>query len=91
MMLQEKIRSSEKGALPRTEPTGDFSQFFPPEDPIRLELESLFPPFTGPAQHRQLKCAYCHRSFVAEQFADPTWACPAPLNERRDGRCFFRS
>jgi hypothetical protein len=91
MMLQEKIRSSEKGALPRTEPTGDFSQFFPPEDPIRLELESLFPPFTGPAQHRQLQCAYCHRSFVAEQLADPAWTCPAPLNERRDGRCFFRS
>src|SRR5918994_796133 len=26
MMLQEKIRSSERGMLPRTEPTGDFSQ-----------------------------------------------------------------
>src|SRR5581483_3110471 len=37
MLLQDKIRNSrEKGVLDRTEPTGDFSQFFPPDDPIRL-------------------------------------------------------
>jgi len=91
MMLQEKIRKGHGGGLTRSEPTGDFAQFLPPEDPIRLELESLFPPFTGPTQHRQMECAYCQRSFNAEQLADPAWACPTPLNERPDGRCYFRS
>jgi NADH-quinone oxidoreductase subunit B len=91
MMLQEKIRKGKGGGLVRTEPAGDFSQFFPADDPIRLELESLFPPFTGPSQHRQIECAYCHRTFNAEQLSDPEWACPTPLNERPDGRCYFRS
>jgi NADH-quinone oxidoreductase subunit B len=91
MMLQEKIRKGKGGGLVRTDPTGDFSQFFPPEDPIRQELESLFPPFTGPVQHRVLECAYCHRTYNAEQLAEPDWSCPTPLNQRPDGRCFFRS
>lgn len=42
MMLQAKIRRNDRS---RPEPAGDFSQHLPPDDPIRLELESLFPPF----------------------------------------------
>ncbi len=42
MMLQAKIKRNDRS---RPEPTGDFSQHLPPDDPIRLELESLFPPF----------------------------------------------
>jgi NADH-quinone oxidoreductase subunit B len=49
MMLQEKIRRNDRS---RPEPTGDFSQYLPPDDPIRLELESLFPPFDQSKLHR---------------------------------------
>ncbi len=42
MMLQAKIRRNDRS---RPEPTGDFSEHLPPDDPIRRELESLFPPF----------------------------------------------
>jgi NADH-quinone oxidoreductase subunit B len=42
MMLQDKIKRNDRS---RPEPTGDFSQHLPPDDPIRRELESLFPPF----------------------------------------------
>ena len=49
MMLQEKIRRNDRSRL---EPTGDFSQYLPPDDPIRLELESLFPPFDVSKRHR---------------------------------------
>jgi hypothetical protein len=91
MMLQEKIRASERGMLPRTEPTGDFSQFFPPEDPIRQELESLFPPFTGPVAHRHLECAYCHHTYLADELSSESWRCEQPLDQRPGGRCFFRS
>jgi NADH-quinone oxidoreductase subunit B len=92
MMLQEKIKASEKGMLPRTEPTGDFSQFFPADDPIRLELESLFPPFSGPTAHQRLECRYCHRVYTPEQLASATWECEAPIDERGEGgRCYFRS
>jgi NADH-quinone oxidoreductase subunit B len=46
MMLQEKIkRESITGKREREEPSGDFSQYLPPDDPIRKELESLFPPY----------------------------------------------
>ena len=90
MMLQEKIKQSERGATPRTEPTGDFSQFFPPEDPIRQELEALFPPFAGPSLRRQIECAYCHRSYLPERIADSSWHCEQPLDQRPGGRCFFR-
>jgi NADH-quinone oxidoreductase subunit B len=90
MMLQEKIRGSEKGMLPRTEPTGDFSQFFPPEDPIRLELESLFPPFPTFASRQTIECAYCRRSYTPNQLAEPDWRCEQPLDQRPGGRCFFR-
>jgi NADH-quinone oxidoreductase subunit B len=90
MMLQEKIKQSEKGMTPRTEPTGDFSQFFPADDPIRQELESLFPPFTGPVAHRPIECAYCHRTYTAEQVGDANWSCPTPLDQRPGGRCYFR-
>ncbi|HKZ50552.1 MAG TPA: NADH-quinone oxidoreductase subunit B family protein [Dehalococcoidia bacterium] len=46
IMLQEKIqRYREAGARERPEPTGDFSLYLPEGDPIRQELESLFPPF----------------------------------------------
>jgi NADH-quinone oxidoreductase subunit B len=50
MLLQEKIkRESITGKRERIEPTGEFSKFLPPEDPIRRELESLFPPYTPAA------------------------------------------
>jgi NADH-quinone oxidoreductase subunit B len=91
MMLQEKIKQSERGMLPRSEPTGDYSQFFPPEDPIRQELESLFPPYTGPTVHQRLECAYCHRIYNPEQIADPAFTCEQSLDMRPNGRCFFRS
>ena len=42
MMLQAKIKRNDRS---RPEPTGDFSENLPPDDPIRRELESLFPPF----------------------------------------------
>jgi NADH-quinone oxidoreductase subunit B len=46
MMLQEKIkREAVEGKWQREEPTGDFSAYLPPDDPIRKELESLFPPY----------------------------------------------
>ena len=46
MLLQEKIKhESITGKRERSEPAGDFSKFLPPDDPIRRELESLFPPY----------------------------------------------
>jgi NADH-quinone oxidoreductase subunit B len=46
MMLQEKIKhESVVGKRERIEPTGDFSQFLPADDPVRRELEMLFPPY----------------------------------------------
>ena len=91
MMLQEKIKHGrEMGGIPRTEPTGDFSQFFPPEDPIRQELESLFPPFSGPIAHRPMECAYCHKRYTAEQLSLAEWHCETPLDQRPEGRCYFR-
>lgn len=46
MMLQEKIKKdSIAGRRERIEPVGDFSEFLPEDDPIRRELESLFPPY----------------------------------------------
>jgi len=46
MLLQDRIRESGRtGRRERPQPTGDFSPYLPPGDPIRLELESLFPPF----------------------------------------------
>ena len=45
-MLQNKIMDSRvTGQRSTPQPDGDFSRFLPPDDPIRLELESLFPPF----------------------------------------------
>ncbi len=46
MLLQQKIgRMSISGEREREEPSGDFSKYLPPDDPVRKELESLFPPF----------------------------------------------
>ncbi len=46
MMLQEKIKhESINGRRERIEPAGDFSDFLPDGDPVRRELESLFPPY----------------------------------------------
>jgi len=46
MLLQQKIdRLSISGEREREEPSGDFSQYLPPDDPVRKELESLFPPY----------------------------------------------
>ncbi|MFQ6019460.1 MAG: NADH-quinone oxidoreductase subunit B, partial [Dehalococcoidia bacterium] len=47
ILLQEKIKGlSISGQRDRKEPSGDFSQYLPEGDPVRDELESLFPPFT---------------------------------------------
>ncbi len=46
MLLQDQIReASHTGRRARPEPDGDFSAYLPADDPIRLELESLFPPY----------------------------------------------
>jgi len=46
MLLQKKIdRLSISGEQEREEPSGDFSSYLPPDDPVRKELESLFPPY----------------------------------------------
>jgi len=46
ILLQEKIKTmSINGVRDRKEPSGNFSQYLPDGDPIRQELESLFPPF----------------------------------------------
>jgi NADH-quinone oxidoreductase subunit B len=46
MLLQDKIRGPQSpDERDRVEPDGDFSSYLPPNDPIRKELESLFPPF----------------------------------------------
>jgi len=46
MLLQQKIkRMSLAGERERRLPSGDFSKYLPEGDPIRRELESLFPPF----------------------------------------------
>lgn len=44
MMLQEKIRRhGVTGERDTPQPNGDFSNYLPPDDPVRKELESLFP------------------------------------------------
>ena len=45
MLLQEKIKH-EKLSNKRDvkQPAGEFSRFLPDGDPLRAELESLFPP-----------------------------------------------
>jgi NADH-quinone oxidoreductase subunit B len=48
MLLQDKIKHYQaSGQRHRPEPSGDFSTYLPEGDPIRLELESLFPPYPG--------------------------------------------
>jgi len=48
MMLQDRIREvGPDGAPDRNEPRGDFSAYLPDGDPLRRELESLFPPYEG--------------------------------------------
>ena len=48
MMLQDKIQHFEvTKQRARPEPDGDFSAYLPEGDPIRRELESLFPPYPG--------------------------------------------
>ena len=47
MMLQDRIREFGMDGQKhlRPEPDGDFSQYLPEGDPLRKELESLFPPY----------------------------------------------
>ena len=46
MLLQEVIEEEhQNGVKQRPEPSGDFSAMLPESDPIRRELESLFPPY----------------------------------------------
>jgi NADH-quinone oxidoreductase subunit B len=48
MMLQDRIREHGiSGQRMRPEPDGDFSRYLPDDDPMRRELESLFPPYEG--------------------------------------------
>ena len=48
MMLQDKINAfGIEGHHERLQPDGDFSPYLPEGDPIRRELESLFPPYEG--------------------------------------------
>ena len=45
MLLQEKIKGEKLfGGRQVKKPAGDFSRYLPENDPVRLELESLFPP-----------------------------------------------
>jgi NADH-quinone oxidoreductase subunit B len=47
MLLQEKIKHTPLGGeRDRKLPSGDFSRYLPDGDPVRRELESLFPPYT---------------------------------------------
>jgi NADH-quinone oxidoreductase subunit B len=47
ILLQEKIkRTNFSGDRERTYPDGDFERYLPADDPVRKELESLFPPYT---------------------------------------------
>jgi NADH-quinone oxidoreductase subunit B len=46
IMLQNKIMDVRvTGQRETPQPDGDFSRYLPPDDPIRRELESLFPPY----------------------------------------------
>ena len=48
MMLQDKIRMHGTTAQrDHLQPDGDFSAYLPDGDPLRRELESLFPPYEG--------------------------------------------
>ena len=48
MMLQDKINTfGTTGHRERLQPDGDFSPYLPEGDPVRRELESLFPPYEG--------------------------------------------
>lgn len=54
MMLQEKIKQERiTGKRDRVEPSGDFSAYLPEGDPIRKELESLFPPYVDAVKPQQ--------------------------------------
>jgi NADH-quinone oxidoreductase subunit B len=47
MRLQEKIKHEKViGGREVKQPEGDFSRYLPDGDPVRRELESLFPPYT---------------------------------------------
>ena len=49
ILLQEKIKRTKLGGdRDRKLPSGDFSRYLPETDPVRRELESLFPPFVEP-------------------------------------------
>jgi NADH-quinone oxidoreductase subunit B len=46
ILLQDKIKHTKlTGDRGQKLPTGDFSNFLPDGDPVRAELESLFPPY----------------------------------------------
>jgi hypothetical protein len=60
MMLQDKIRQFgvDGGQRMRPEPDGDFSRYLPEGDPLRAELESLFPPYAGLTDPNRLAGGY---------------------------------
>jgi hypothetical protein len=46
ILLQEKIKKvGTIGERKAKLPSGDFSRYLPVDDPVRRELESLFPPY----------------------------------------------
>ncbi len=46
ILLQQKIKKMDMaGERDQKLPSGDFSRYLPAEDPLRRELESLFPPY----------------------------------------------
>ena len=71
----EDQAAARRGAMPRTEPDRRLHQFFPADDPMRQELESLFPPFTGPgAAPRHRVRLLPQASTTPEQLGEPTGA-----------------
>jgi NADH-quinone oxidoreductase subunit B len=52
MLLQQKIKKfGTLGERERKLPSGDFSKYLPDGDPLRRDLESLFPPFANAQAH----------------------------------------
>ena len=55
IMLQNKIMDVRvTGQRETPQPDGDFSRYLPPDDPIRRELESLFPPYPAFAREESV-------------------------------------
>jgi NADH-quinone oxidoreductase subunit B len=73
MLLQDKIREFgvDGGQRLRPEPDGDFSRYLPEGDPLRAELESLFPPYPGLGDPGRLSGGYPQHGAVISGPAAP--------------------